>query len=247
MAPPGKPGKFLMRHGTGVTTSPSVTNIMIAFARFSLPCRQTTRTMDLLNSLLAYPQLSDTPTPTNRNPTTGEIRRAAYRLIYRRCSVIHHMSRMDPRGKLIAQSFLDALEKETLDGLLNQWVKVRIQYSPIRKVFGHLGMCLGAKVSEYFTNRRVEEGNVYTPEVLRTLTSLWERWSDEKEIEKEFAFLFVMAAGTLGRPPPTTYPAYRGGNGVLDEPEKRRGKTGGKVGRIATCSGARLFRNTVNS
>ena len=29
------------------------------------------------------------------------------------------------------------------------------RYSPIRKVFGHFGMCLGAKVSEYFTNRRV--------------------------------------------------------------------------------------------
>ena len=72
---------------------------------------------------------------------------------------------MNLQGKLLAREFLAVLEKERPVSLLHQWVKVR---------------------------RAGEEDKVYTHELRRTLITMWERWSDEEEVGKEFSFLFLI-------------------------------------------------------
>ena len=51
-------------------------------------------------------------------------------------------------------------------------LEVQRVYSPIRKVFEHFGMCLGAKVSEYFTNRRVLSLFLASADILLCVSSI---------------------------------------------------------------------------
>lgn len=69
---------------------------------------------------------------------------------------------MDPQDKLVAREFLTKLEKETPTWMPHNWAKVR---------------------------RAGEEIKLYTPELRRTLISLWDKWSDEEKLKDEFAFL----------------------------------------------------------
>ena len=120
--------------------------------------------MNPFNSLLEYLRLSVTATSFYQNAITKDIIHASYRHTDVLFSAKCQSRRLDPRGKLVVKEFLDALEKDTPNGILHTWVRVRM-----------------AGV----------EDKVYTPELLSTLTRLWKRWSDEKEVKKEFAFLCV--------------------------------------------------------
>ena len=122
------------------------------------------RAMNLFGSLLAYFQDSDAPAPTSLYPATADIEKTSRRYNLVRASTQFHLwqKRLDPVDEPVARELLGELAEETPVSIFTRWVTVR---------------------------KAGEESKVSTPEVLRTLILQWERWSDQKAVEKEFSFL----------------------------------------------------------
>ena len=153
------------RHiGVDVTRNPFNNNPHDRMRTLLTSSPPTPQTMNLFGSLLSYFQYSDAHAPTSLYPATADIERASRCYTLVRTSIQFHLwrGRLDPVGEQAAREFLEELAEETPVWIFLRWVKVR---------------------------KAGEESKVYTPEMLRTLILQWERWSDQKAVEKEFSFL----------------------------------------------------------
>ena len=127
----------------------------------------------LYNYLLAFLQSPDTSIPRQRIPTTSEIDDAALRYSYVRYSMGLYFRGEDSPVKRAARECLDEMNRETPRQVFHYWGRVRAAG---------------------------EESKAYSPELRRTLVSLWERWSDKKAVEEEFAFLMLNGRWHAGLP-----------------------------------------------